>query len=314
MTARANDAGRALSRLVRMAAAFGVAATVLAGAFGSGPAAAQETVERGLFVFDTPIEITLAETPADIAVAMLAVIARMRGVSDPEVIEPAVFVGSVGERLAEESFFYEGFDVEAIQIGYLGPSESGGIGRRIYGAFRFADPLGRRATTSFGIDYVVNDANVFIDDAALRTAGLVEPDVRLYVLDSDDVPDDFLAEVSDHVAFLQFVAENAVPVADMAETEGADDYTVIALSLDRLPADGSLYVNVSAAASGDKISMGKQLVLDFDGWRAVAVRGFLDVSADSPLAIEALYSPSYFAPEGLRELASVARFVPGVDR
>lgn len=301
---------------VRMAifgAALLMAATAIAGAFGSERASAQETAGRGLFVFDKPIEFSLAETPADIAAAALAVIARMRGIGDPDVTDPVFFADGVGEKLVEESFFYDGFDVETIRIGYLGPSETGAPGRRVYGTLGFVDPLGRRATTSFGIDYVLGDGDIFVADAARRTVGMMQPDVRLYVLDSDDVPDDFLAEIEDHVAFLEFVAANAVPVADMAETEKPGDYTVVALSLDRMPVDGSLYVNVGAAASGEKISLGEQLVLDFDGWRVAAVRGVLDMGPESPLAIEALYSPSYFAPEGTRELASVARFVPALD-
>ncbi len=277
-----------------------------AGLLGAHPALGNEL---RLFGLDAPIVSTLEDAPADMALVTTAIVARMRG--SVEATDPVVFAPPLADRLLERTFRYDGFYVETITVSYIGPANSWEAGRRLYGTIQFADELGRRAATSFGVEYLLDDGKVYVSDVALDVVAPPEPEVRLYFLPQEKASEMFEDAASSHLEFLTFLAGHALDLP--LETESCS-CIVVAVSMDRTPANASLYANVSDVRDGGKIVLGAHYLMEFEGWRVGLLEGEFDLGPDSIMDIQALYAPPAIGDSKKAKLQIATSYAPGGDR
>ena len=289
-------------------------AGVAIGGHGIPPAHAQDAGNVFVHTFDRPIEGPLADAPADIGTAAMGLVLGMRGQDLAASRIPIRFGESARAALRSDSFRYAGFDVRTVRVSHIDPHPSRLPGRRIMGILEFGDALGRRAFTSYLLSYTIGDNALYVTDLALRRFAVDAPDIRLFVIPGQAFARQLEQGFGTHAQLLRVIAENALPVSRMRATRRADDYVVAAVSMDRLPANAGLFVQVSDAGTGRKIDMGEQTLLSFDGWRVAIVRGTMDMSAKSAVALDGLYAAGLPATVEKTKLHSVIRFVPGEER
>jgi hypothetical protein len=263
-----------------------VAAACLLGTTLTAHAQSEDSLQ--FFALDEPIVTTLDQTPPDIALVTTAIVAQMRA-NDPQDTPPVVFAPALANKLHEQSFRYEGFYLDSITLTFLGPANGPEEGRRLFGKIQFEDELGRRTAAGFGVEYVFDDAEIYVSEAALNLATPVEPDIRLYILPTDKASE-MLEEASDnHLEVMAFIAEHAI---DVANASSICSCAIVAASFDRLPNNAHLYASASNSETGERIVMGSHFVMNFDGWRVALLDGQIDLSPGSQTTIEALYAPA----------------------
>lgn len=262
------------------------------------------------FSLDEPVVTTLDQAPEDIALVTTALVARMRGITGAEATLPVKFAPSLSSRLIERSFRYDGFDVDSITVSFIGPASGWEQGRRIFGTVQFTDQLGRRTATAFGVDYLFDDAEIYVDDVALDLAVPANPDIRLYLLPTERASEMLAEAATNHLDLMAFIAEHAL---DVNNASGICNCAIIAASFDRLPGDAHLFASVREAGSGDKIVMGSHFVMDFDGWRVAVLDGRIDLSAGSEMVIEALFAAAPSVTDEPSTFRVAQQFAPGGD-
>lgn len=268
---------------------------------------ASEANTLSFFTFDEPVVTTLDQAPRDIALVTTAIVARMRADDVPETA-PVVFAPNMDSRLHETSFRYEGFYIDSITVSFIGPANGLEKGRRVYGTLQFADQLGRRAATAFGVEYVFDDEEIYVSDVALNLAVPVEPDIRLYLLPTEKASEMLREAANDHLALMAFIAAHAL---DVSSANGMCNCAIIATTFDRIPGDAHLYASVSNARNGEKVVMGSHYLLDYDGWRVAVLDGHLDLKPSSDLRIEALYAAAPTQLDTPSSFAVAQSFLPG---
>ncbi len=262
-----------------------------------------------LFGLDSPIISTLEDAPADMALVTTAIVARMRG-SETKT-NPVVFAPRLANRLLEKTFRYDGFHVDVITISFIGPANSWEAGRRLYGTILFTDELGRRAATSFGVEYLFDDGEIYVSDVALDVVSPPEPEVRIFLLPAEKASQMFGGAVPSHLDLLAFIAEHAL---DVSLATGTCSCVVAVVSMDRTPANASLYANVSDVRDGSKIVLGAHYLMEFEGWRVALLEGEIDLGSDSIMDIQALYAPPTTNDAEPTRLSLATHFIPGGDR
>lgn len=233
-----------------------------------------------------PVVTTLDQAPSDIALVTTAIVARMRTDGAPETV-PVVFAPNMANRLHEKSFRYAGFFIDSITVSFIGPANGLEEGRRVYGTIQFADQLGRRAATAFGVEYVFDAGEIYVSDVSLDLAVPVDPDIRLYLLPIERASQMLSDASASHLDLMAFLAEHAL---DLNSMSGICNCAIVATTFDRIPGDAHLYASVSNAESGDKIVMGSHFLMDYDGWRVAVLEGQLDLTSSSDIRIDALYA------------------------
>lgn len=268
---------------------------------------AGEAEALGFFTLNEPVVTTLDQAPRDIALVTTAIVARMRADDVPETA-PVVFAPNMDSRLHETSFRYDGFYIDSITVSFIGPANGLEKGRRVYGTLQFADQLGRRAATAFGVEYVFDDEEIYVSDVALNLAVPVEPDIRLYLLPTEKASEMLREAANDHLALMAFIAAHAL---DVSSANGMCNCAIIATTFDRIAGDAHLYASVSNARNGEKVVMGSHYLLDYDGWRVAVLDGHLDLTPSSDLRIEALYAAAPTQLDTPSSFAVVQSFLPG---
>ncbi len=259
------------------------------------------------FSLDEPVTTTLDQAPDDIAQVTMAIVARMRTDGSLDTA-PVVFAPSMADRLHEKPFRYDGFYVESVTVSFIGPANSFEGGRRIYGTLQFADQLGRRAATAFGVEYVFDGAEIYVSDVALKLAVPVDPDIRLYLLPTEKASQMLNDASNNHLEMMAFIAEHAIDVNDAS---GICSCAIVATTFDRIPGNAHLYASVSNTHNGEKIVMGSHYVMDYDGWRVAVLEGQIDLSTSSNMSIEALFAAAPTQIDTPATFAVAQSFVPG---
>jgi len=263
------------------------------------------------FSLDEPVVTTLDQAPQDLALVTTAIVARMRADGAPDTA-PVTFAPNLVSRLHERSFRYGGFYMDSITVSFIGPANGPEDGRRVYGTIQFADQLGRRTATAFGVEYVFDDAEIYVSDVALNLAVPVDPDIRLYLLPTEKASEMLSESANDHLELMAFIAEHAL---DVNSTSGLCNCAIVATTFDRIPGDAHLYASVSNAESGDKIVMGSHFLMDYDGWRVAVLEGQIDLSPNSDMRIDALYAAAPAQIDTPSTFAVARSFIPsGANR
>lgn len=227
-----------------------------------------------VFLLDQPIISTLDEAPEDIALVTTAIVARLRGANGADATMPIVFAPSLASKMLERTFRYDGFYVETVAVSFIGPTTEPEAGRRLFGTLHFTDMLGRRAATSFGVEYVFDGSEIYVSDISLDLATPPEPEARLYVLSAERATEMLSLTHRNHLEAMAFLAEHAL---DVNQENGLCDCAIVVANFDRIPGRAQLYASVSDAQNGEKIIMGSHFVMDFEGWRLAVLDGTLDV-------------------------------------
>ncbi len=278
---------------------------------GSFPAVLAADEPQPTFVLNDVVAGSIADAPVDMGAALLATLLRMRGATDPAATDPVTFDEQPAKALVEPLFRYEGFDVQTIRISRVAPHTLGLYGRRLFGAFEFVDPAGRRALTGYGMEYELTDDGIRVTEAALRPFAELTPDVRFYVLPGAA----FAARVGkgfdSHLILISYLAEHGLSLGDLRANRAEADYAVVAISMDRLPFGSTLRLQFS---DGEKVfDTGTAVDIDFMGWMMTAVRAEMDLSKNSPLVIDALFAEGGAVSKQRRTERSVMRFVAKED-
>jgi extradiol dioxygenase family protein len=283
--------------LLACASLFGFAAS----------AHAEPNDDLRFFTFDEPVVTTLDQAPQDIALVTTAIVARMRADGAPETT-PVIFAPNMEDRLREKSFRYAGFYVDSITVSFIGPANDLEEGRRIYGTIQFADEVGRRTATAFGVEYAFDAGEIYVSDLSLDLAVPVEPDIRLYLLPIEKASEMMRDASDNHLELMGFIAEHAL---DLEGLNGMCNCAIVTTSFDRLSGDAHLYASVSNAESGEKIVMGSHFLTDYDGWRVAVLEGQLDLSSNSNMRIDALYAAAPMQIDTPSTFAVARSFSPG---
>lgn len=268
-------------------------------------AAEDDTLQ--FFTLNEPVVTTLDQAPSDIALVTTALVARMRADGAPETT-PVVFASNMETRLREKSFRYAGFYVDSITVSFIGPANGLEEGRRVYGTIQFADQLGRRSATAFGVEYAFNAGEIYVSDVSLNLAVPVDPDIRLFLLPIEKASQMLSDAANNHLEVIAFIAEHAL---EMGNTGGLCACAIVATTFDRLPGDAHLYASVSNADSGDKIVMGSHFLMDYDGWRVAILEGQLDLRPSSDMRIDVLYAAAPTQIDTPSTFAIARSFAPG---
>ncbi|MCE7999734.1 MAG: hypothetical protein HEP70_12815 [Rhodobiaceae bacterium] len=259
------------------------------------------------FTLDEPVITTLDQAPSDIALVTTAIVARMRADGTPETT-PVVFAPNTQNRLREKSFRYAGFYVDSITVSFIGPANGLEEGRRVYGTIQFADQLGRRTATAFGVEYAFDSGEIYVSDVSLDLAVPVDPDIRLYLLPTAKASEMIRDASTNHLELVAFLAEHAL---DVNSATGMCDCAIVATTFDRIPGDAHLYASVSNTQNGEKIVMGSHYLLDYDGWRVAVLEGQIDLSPNSDMRIEALFAAPPTQIDKPSTFAVAQSFAPG---
>ncbi len=274
--------------------------------FSANAHAAQDDILQ-FFTLNEPVVTTLDQAPSDIALVTTALVARMRTDGAPETT-PVVFASNMENRLREKSFRYAGFYVDSITVSFIGPANGLEEGRRVYGTIQFADQLGRRSATAFGVEYAFDAGEIHVSDVSLNLAVPVDPDIRLFLLPIEKASQMLSDAANNHLEVMAFIAEHAL---DMDNAGGLCTCAIVATTFDRLPGDAHLYASVSNAESGEKIVMGSHFLMDYDGWRVAILEGQLDLRPSSDIRIDALYAAAPTQINTSSTFAVARSFIPG---
>lgn len=120
-------------------------------------------------------------TPIDIKMVCAAILNKLRDRGETEFVR---FDPAAGQKVQEELFTYEGFEVTLIDItGFevknVGQNQAQGI---LEGVFHFEDFVGRRASTYFAAKYLKTPDGIIINKAGITNISPLFPRVEAYFI------------------------------------------------------------------------------------------------------------------------------------
>lgn len=252
------------------------------------PTAAEGSGASALIVTGT-IDAPLAEAPADIGLALAALVLYLRG---ERTLSPVTIDADTVIAGNWDGFRHEGFDALTVSLDVIAPSASGRPGRRLGGSLLFAAADGRRSLVDFLIDYRrTDDLRLAVDHLHLRQGLPLVPDFRFALLPADRVGPGFLdgaKDLSDILAAIDAVALDAESLKAGARTR---DLVIATLCLERLPPGMGLRIGAGNALGTVEPLAARQTGIDSRGWRLAL--GRLRVTLD-PLA--GFYLGAYLDP------------------
>lgn len=262
---------------------------------------------------DRPV-VSLDELPLDLSLVIGASVLRMRGVDDPETTWPIIFSSPAGAGLQEPDFDYDGFTLVGVALTDWDLLAAAPPTLTLNALLIFGDPAGRRATMSLIADYGFTEENMVIGSASALTLAPPDPEVRLFIVPAEDVPDDVLDVEAGELELLHHVAAHAVGVSGSAQPPTtARDYYVFAFIVDRLPPDAQVQLRVSDTPEGIDGEAGNAVDVDFHGWRVAVLRGTFTLNSGPELFIKAVYTPGGDTPPEQRSPRLAAVFSSHLD-
>ena len=195
----------------------------------------------------------------DIVTAIAATVRALRGEPDlgkagaPVVLAPEARVVAADRGGDAPAFSYEGYVVAGVRLHWLEPSEYGPKGRRLSGVVQFVNAAALRAETAFLIDYTESgqDAGQGAGNGLaihqLQTMAVAPTAPRVVLQALPRGAGEMLAKArwNDIGAFMEATQALRKPLPLTH-----DEWLLVALSSDRMPAGDRLEIHVVDTAAG----------------------------------------------------------------
>ncbi len=206
------------------------------------------------------------QIPDEIKLVLGAVMAHMRGGLDQRIKAPIIFSENAlaGSRLVP--FILDPFTMIGSVITDWGVRENVPPAIALDALLNFVDPMGRRATLSLVIDYMITKSAVEVIDVTIEAVPPPNPEVRYFFIPEENLPTDVFSQKSSSEKFHRIIKENAVVIGPEI-LAGPKPYFVLAYVVDRVRPNAEIDLRVTTKSDSDAETSTRYSTLKHDGWQ-----------------------------------------------
>jgi hypothetical protein len=277
--------GQTAKRL--LVSAIGVSVIIMLICVGIVPANAAE---------DRPV-ISPEDLPDEINIVLASVVLKMRGLSETRNKAPVHFSDQSLRALNPPPFILEPFSMIGSIITNWGIRQSEPPSIALDALLSFADPLGRRATMSLGVDYTITSSAIEILDVTLLTVPPPDPEVRFFVIPTAQLPADFFSMEPRPEALHKLINENAFGTTRVPPPIH-QSYYVLAYFVDRVRSDANVGLSATTADGRPFEASVRYPSISFEGWQIAINKAAFAFNRGEFLQFQALYQEGKDRPGG----------------
>ena len=235
---------------------------------------------QSILLMEKPVVSLPQELPADVTVAVLAVVELLRGIKPAE--DSGVELRESGfEVNSDDMVLYRQFRVEGYSLSAILPYPGLFEGRQLAGTIYFKDNFELRMTVNFAAEYYFQDEKIVLEKVGARLVTPENPRVKTFFVRSGDSPgsDGPVKTMRD---VLKIYAPVAVDIGKVKAVQGGfESFLVISVFFDRMPKGETAGLRISYSADGPAYKPTWLINKDFNGWWIAATSEWLNLT-DGP--------------------------------
>jgi len=252
--------------------------------------------ERSIVYYDT------SDLPIDVGMVLAEVVGRLRGDTPAKDDFPVSFSEEALNGLKLDGYQYKGFAVTSVIMGEYGIVETDPLTMRLDMYISMMDAARRKALVGLLTEYRLTEKEVLVSYIKSAPIYPASPDVKMFFVPVDIIPDDFLSKMGNHRELLEFVIKRNTQITKTG------DYYIFAFLMDRVEEDAVVSLLISNTPQGISGALAPTSTLYNNGWIVAIGKLQVPPNAKGNMYYKVVYGGGAHKPEALQKPRMIGSF------